>query len=143
MSLCRLSTDQPRIAVIVQQQIDADSAGVAFSLNPLNNCFDEAVIDANYGLGESVVAGEVEPDVFVVDKVSRQIIGTQIGAKAVSITLDPDGGTTRTSRAGDQQTCISPSQVLKLTELLTRVEAAYREPVDIEWAIAQEQLYLL
>ena len=47
------SIAQPRIAVIVQQQVDADAAGVAFSLNPLNNCYDQAVINANYGLGES------------------------------------------------------------------------------------------
>ena len=51
--------DQPRIAVIIQQQVDADAAGVAFSLNPLNNCYDEAVINANHGLGESVVSGDV------------------------------------------------------------------------------------
>jgi pyruvate,water dikinase len=79
--------DQPRIAVVVQQQVDADCAGVAFSLNPLNNCYDEAVINANYGLGESVVAGEVEPDVFVVDKVARTILDAQVGSKEVVITL--------------------------------------------------------
>ncbi|KAA3661906.1 MAG: hypothetical protein DWQ04_14940, partial [Chloroflexi bacterium] len=45
---------QPRIAVVVQAQIAADAAGVAFSLNPLNNCYDEVVINANFGLGESV-----------------------------------------------------------------------------------------
>ena len=73
--------DQPRIAVIVQQQVDAESAGVAFSLNPLNNCYDEAVINANHGLGESVVSGDADPDVFVVDKLKREIIETRIGSK--------------------------------------------------------------
>ena len=73
--------DQTRIAVVIQQQVDADAAGVAFSLNPLNNCYDEAVINANEGLGESVVSGEVEPDQFIVDKNSSEIIETRIGAK--------------------------------------------------------------
>ena len=63
----------PRIAVVVQQQIDGEVAGVGFSLNPLANDYDEAVIDANWGLGESVVAGLVSPDHFIVDKVSRQV----------------------------------------------------------------------
>ena len=80
--------DHPRIAVVVQQQVDAESAGVAFSLNPLNNCFDEAVINANHGLGESVVAGEADPDVFVVDKLKREIIETRIGSKQAVITLN-------------------------------------------------------
>ncbi|MBN1583003.1 MAG: hypothetical protein JXA89_20005 [Anaerolineae bacterium] len=136
-------TNQSRIAVIVQQQIDADSAGVAFSLNPLNNCYDEAVINANYGLGESVVAGEVDPDVFVVDKLNRTIIDTQIGAKGTMITLNSDGGTTQSARPCDQQTCMTSTQVLELTDLLNRVEAYYHKPVDIEWAISQNKLYLL
>lgn len=137
------SIQQPRIAVIVQQQVDADSAGVAFSLNPLNNCYDEAVINANYGLGESVVAGEVEPDVFVVDKLTRAILETQVGSKEVVITLNADGGTTRTSRARDGQPCITSVQVVALIDLLNRIEADYRKPVDIEWAISKDKLYLL
>ena len=64
----------PRIAVVVQQQIDSEVAGVGFSLNPLTNDYDEAVIEANWGLGESVVAGLASPDHFIVDKVSRQVV---------------------------------------------------------------------
>jgi phosphoenolpyruvate synthase/pyruvate phosphate dikinase len=136
-------TDQPRIAVIVQQQVDADRAGVAFSLNPLNNCFDEAVINANYGLGESVVAGEADPDVFVVDKVRHEIIDTQVGGKEVVIRLNPQGGTTRSWQAHSLQACLTPPQVISLAALLAQVEAYYQKPVDIEWAISQEKLYLL
>ncbi len=137
------SIAQPRIAVIVQQQVDADSAGVAFSLNPLNNCYDEAVINANYGLGESVVAGEVEPDVFVVDKITRQIIETRVGSKEVVIRLNAGGGTTRTARPQAQQPCLSPAQVLALTDLVKQVEGYYSKPMDIEWAMCREKLYLL
>jgi pyruvate,water dikinase len=57
-----MAIDRPRIAVIIQEQIASDCSGVAFSLNPLNNCYDEAVINANFGLGETVVAGLVTPD---------------------------------------------------------------------------------
>ena len=101
--------DQPRIAVVVQQQVDAESAGVAFSLNPLNNCFDEAVINANHGLGESVVSGDVDPDVFVVDKLKREISETRIGSKQVIVTLNPTGGTTKTSRANRCASAVSMS----------------------------------
>ena len=137
------STDQPRIAVIVQQQVDADCAGVAFSLNPVNNCFDEAVIVANYGLGESVVAGEVEPDVFVVDKLNRKIIDTKVGSKEVITKLNPNGGTTKSSQNSNHQACVTPTQVLELANLLDKVESYYQKPVDIEWAISHDKLFLL
>ena len=135
--------DQPRIAVIVQQQVDAESAGVAFSLNPLNNCFDEAVINANHGLGESVVSGDTDPDVFVVDKLRREIIETRIGGKQVVVTLNSQGGTTKSTRGNQEEASITPAQVLELTGLLEQVEAYYQKPVDIEWAISGGRLYLL
>lgn len=135
--------DQPRIAVIVQQQVDADSAGVAFSLNPLNNCYDEAVINANHGLGESVVAGEADPDVFIVDKLKREIIETRIGSKQTVVRLNAQGGTTQSTQGNSGEASITPPQVLELTALLTKVEAYYQKPVDIEWAIEDGRLYLL
>jgi phosphohistidine swiveling domain-containing protein len=135
--------DQPRIAIVIQQQIDAASAGVAFSLNPLNNCFDEAVINASHGLGESVVAGEADPDVFVVDKIKREISETHIGGKQVVIKLNQQGGTTRSARAHHQEASITSEEVLKLIGLLEKVEAYYHKQVDIEWAIAAEKIFLL
>jgi phosphoenolpyruvate synthase/pyruvate phosphate dikinase len=138
-----IATDRTRMAVIVQQQVDATSAGVAFSLNPLNNCFDEAVINANHGLGESVVSGDADPDLFVVDKLGREIIETRIGSKQTVITLNRAGGTTKTSRSNHQGASITPAQVLELTQLVKRVEAYYQKPVDIEWALSAGRLYLL
>ncbi len=135
--------DQSRIAVVVQQQVNAESAGVAFSLNPLNNCFDEAVINANHGLGESVVSGDADPDLFVVDKIQNKIIETRIGSKQTMIRLNGAGGTDKLNRASQSEASITPAQVLAVTELLGRVESYYQNPVDIEWAIAGEQLYLL
>ncbi len=135
--------DIPRIAVIIQQQLDAESAGVAFSLNPLNNCYDEVVINANHGLGESVVSGGVDPDVFVVDKLKHEILSTRIGSKQAVITLSPAGGTAKSTRDRHQEASLTPAQVLELAGLLEHVEAYYQKPVDIEWAIAGGKLFLL
>ncbi len=121
---------QPRMAVIVQQQIDAQSAGVAFSLNPLNNCYDEAVINANFGLGESVVSGEVDADLFVVDKIDRKILETQIGGKEVVVTLNDRGSVTRSTPPPTLDPCLSPAQIQDLTDLLVRVEESYGLPID-------------
>jgi len=140
-----LAVDQPRIAVIVQKQIAAETAGVAFSLNPVTNCYDEAVINANFGLGESVVSGLVSPDSFTVDKVSRTILERKIGKKETSVWLEPDldGGTYKEPSTSRSQLCLSDAQVLELTDMLVKVEDYYQKPIDIEWAFAEEKLYLL
>jgi phosphohistidine swiveling domain-containing protein len=143
-----LAVDQPRIAVIVQQQIPAETAGVAFSLNPINNCYDEAVINANHGLGESVVGGMVSPDSFTVDKGSRTILEKKTGQKETSVWLKPGGGTYLQRSASHAHPCLSDQQVLELTDMIVRVEGYYRKPVDIEWAFVSgdrsgQKLYLL
>jgi len=138
-----LAVDKPRIAVIVQQQIAAETAGVAFSLNPINNCYDEAVINANFGLGESVVSGQVSPDSFVVDKVSRLILEKKVGEKETSIWLNADGGTVEEPYPARSRLCLSDDNVMALTDVLIAVENHFEKPMDIEWALANGKLHLL
>jgi len=138
-----LAVDRPRIAVIVQQQVAAETAGVAFSLNPLNNCYDEAVINANFGLGESVVSGAVSPDTFVVDKVSRTILERKAGQKETSVWLADDGGTWQSPSPNREQLCLSDAQALQVADVVAQVEEYYGKPMDIEWAFSGGSLYLL
>lgn len=133
----------PRIAVIVQRQIAAEKAGVAFSINPLNNNYDEAVINANFGLGETVVSGQVSPDTYRIDKTNRAILERKVGTKAISIWLDQVGGTFEKPSPKKDQQCMLDAEMLSLTDLLNSVENLYQKPVDIEWAIAQDRLCLL
>ena len=134
---------QPSIAVLVQRQIESEVAGVGFSLNPITNDFDEAVIDANFGLGESVVSGEVTPDHFVVDKPGREILERRLGSKARSRWLEPGGGVELRERDRSGEASLSDARVLELAEVLERLEVVYGYPVDIEWAYAQGELHLL
>jgi len=135
--------EQPRIAVIVQAQVAAEKAGVAFSLNPLNNCYDEAVINANFGLGESVVAGTVSPDTFIIDKITGRSLEQKTGQKEISVWLASDGGTYEAAAPSRNEPCLSDGEVQSVVDALRRVEEHYRHPVDIEWALAGERLYLL
>ncbi|MCP4231704.1 MAG: hypothetical protein GY771_16360 [bacterium] len=133
----------PRIAVVVQQQIDSEVAGVGSSLNPLTNDYDEAVIDANWGLGESVVAGLASPDHFIVDKVGRQVIEKELGAKQVSIWTDPGGGTIERKGHRSTEQTLSDDQLGELTEMICQIEALYEKPMDIEWAYTGGHLFVL
>jgi len=135
--------ERPRIAVIIMKQLPAQTSGVAFSLNPLNNCYDEAVINANYGLGETVVSGTVSPDQFVVHKLTERILERKIGAKESSIWLNSQGGTYLEPSSQPGQACISDQKVAEVTKLLIVVESVYQKPIDIEWAYINGDLYLL
>ncbi len=133
----------PKIAVVVQEQIPSDIAGVGFSLNPVTNNFDEAVLTANWGLGETVVQGIATPDTYTVDKISMHIIHKQLGTKETSIWLLPNGGTREKKDERSNQFTLSDKQVLELTELIQNIETLYHKPIDIEWAFAKDTLYLL
>ncbi len=133
----------PSIAVVVQQQIGSEVAGVGFSLNPLTNDYDEAVIDANWGLGESVVAGLASPDHFVVDKVSNRLVQEKLGAKQVSIWLGRDGDTLEREGYRSTDLTLGEARLGEVVEALCRIEELYGHPIDIEWAYAESQLYVL
>ena len=70
------------------KQIDSDVSGVAFSINPINNDYDEAVINSNFGLGESVVGGIITPDEYIVNKNSKKIISQKLGSKEKIVKLN-------------------------------------------------------
>ncbi len=75
------------IAVVIQKQIASDMSGVGFSLNPLNNCFDEVVINASFGLGEAIVSGIVTPDTYIYDFADQKILEKKVNAKEIGLWL--------------------------------------------------------
>ena len=139
----QIPLDNPRIAVVVQQQIASEVSGVAFSLNPQNNDYDEVVINANFGLGETVVAGQVTPDTYVVDKIAAEILDRQVADKTTAVWLRPDGGTEMLPHATPNAAALTDAEVLQVAGLTESVERHFGHPVDIEWAWADGKLYLL
>lgn len=137
------STHDPKIALVIMQQIASEISGVGFSLNPVTNDYDEAVFNANWGLGETVVGGLVTPDEFIVDKNSRAVKRREIGFKEFSIWLTPEGGTHERKAYRINESTLSADQLGHLTVLILKVEELYGRPIDIEWAFAEGKLYLL
>src|SRR5262252_9157756 len=133
----------PKIAVVVQKQIASDISGVGFSLNPVTNNYDDAVFNANWGLGETVVAGLVTPDTFTVDKVREEVKEAVIGSKEFSIWLTPKGGTEERKQYRSNDQTLSQTQLIALTRLVANVEKIYGMPMDLEWAYEHDRLYLL
>ena len=122
----------PRIAVVVQQLVHSESAGVAFSINPATNDFDEVLINSAFGLGEALVSGEITPDSIVANKASGETIDYRIGTKD-----EPSDGRHEHLRS------LSDMQIRELVRLVRRIEERADEPVDIEWAFSDGELFVL
>jgi pyruvate, water dikinase len=134
---------EPRIGVVVQELVAADCAGVLFTRNPANGA-SEIVVEASWGLGESVVAGLVAPDRF---RVSREgtVLERTPGMKDVAIRLLPEGGTQEAEVPAERvyALCLDDAQLRELHALATRCERAFGGTQDLEWAFAGRTLYLL
>jgi phosphohistidine swiveling domain-containing protein len=133
-----LGLDQRRVqlSVVVQRIVEAEVAGVLFTANPVTSKRRQAVIDANPGLGEAVVSGVTNPDHFVVNTASGEIVERRLSDKRIVIRGTADGGIVQTeSGAGIGEACLSDAQIRELAQLGARVEAHYGAPQDIEWAI--------
>ncbi len=112
-----------------------------FTLNPVSGNRDEIVIEGNYGLGESVVSGAVNPDDFVVDKPTLTIKERRISRKTIKYIRDPKTGKTvhvDVPESEQRVVCISDEEITFLGQLAQRIEKHYGKPMDIEWAIDQD-----
>jgi len=136
--------DGARIAVLVQQLIPADVSSVVFSANPVTGSRDEVMINASWGLGESIVGGTVTPDTYVVRKVDMSIVSRQIAEKRQMTVLVP-GGTREVDvpRFLRAQPTLTDDQVVEMARLGVTLERRTGHPVDIECAVHAGQLYLL
>src|ERR671918_2407083 len=134
-----------RLAVAVQRMVEASVAGVLFTANPVTGKRRQAVIDASPGLGEAVVSGAVNPDHFVVNTPTDEIVERRLGDKQVAVRAAAGGGTQRVDLARhEDESSLRDAQVHDLAALGMRVEAHYRRPQDTEWAIdADGDIWLL
>jgi len=112
--------DDIQMAVVVQQMVDADKAGVMFTIDPVNNRKDRVVVEAARGIGENVVSGEITPDYYTLDR----------------------KGTLKKSRIVDEQV-LSESELADLVKMGLHLADLNGCPQDIEWAYDSTGLYML
>jgi pyruvate,water dikinase len=132
------------ISVGVQKMVNSRAAGVMFTINPVTGARNEIVIEGNYGLGETVVSGVVNPDDFIVDKETMKIKERRLARKTIKYVRDPKTGKTvhlDVPEAEQKLVCVSDQEIMKLAELANRIEKHYGKPMDIEWAIDQDLSY--
>lgn len=126
------------MAVVVQQMVFPHAAGVLFTADPITGDRKVATVDAGFGLGEALVSGLVNPDVFKVRH--GEVVAKTIAAKQRAVEALPTGGTrevTVDSRQQEQPT-LTDAQVVELVRLGRRIEAHFGRPQDIEWCLADD-----
>lgn len=141
----RLGFDQLQatMAVVVQTMIPSEISGVGFTINPISGNIDEMLVNANFGLGESVVSGEGAIDQFVLAH-DGSLRSSAIGEKTQRIVNTAQGTVeVEVDSAAANQVSMSLAQLSELADLMRRVEASYQFPQDIEWAISGGKLWLL
>jgi phosphohistidine swiveling domain-containing protein len=114
-----IANDDVSLAVVVQELVPADAAGVLFTADPVSGASDRVVVNAASGLGEALVSGEADPDAIVIEKASGGVI----------------------ERRGEQ--VLETTHIGELFHLGTRIEQLYERPMDVEWAVHGDRVFVL
>ncbi|NOK07836.1 rifamycin-inactivating phosphotransferase [Corallococcus exercitus] len=127
-----------RMAVVVQRMVFPQAAGILFTADPITSHRKIASVEASFGLGEALVSGRVNADVYKVR--DGEVIDKTVGTKQLAIEASPGGGTQEQAIEPERQRqpALTDAQVVRLVELGRRIEAHFGRPQDIEWCLSDD-----
>jgi pyruvate,water dikinase len=127
-----------QMAVVVQQMVFPQAAGILFTADPVTSNRKVACVEAGFGLGEALVAGLVNADVYRVR--DGEVVTRSVATKRVAIHASPAGGTQTLAIAPESQErpALTDGQVVRLARLGRRIEAHFGHPQDIEWCLVDD-----
>jgi rifampicin phosphotransferase len=131
------------MAVVVQQMVFPDAAGILFTADPVTGNRRVVSVEAGFGLGEALVSGLVNADVYTVR--DGEVVATAIGTKRLAIRALPGGGTQEQAIDPElqDQPVLTEAQVVRLAQLGRRIEAHFGRPQDIEWCLAGNDIKIV
>lgn len=133
------------VAVVVQEMVESEISGIAFTVHPVTKDYNQMIIEAGYGLGEAIVSGQVTPDSYIIDKQDFSILDINIAEqKKMMIKKSVAGGLTwKTITKSKQETQkLTGKQIIELAKICAKIERHYKKPQDIEWALAKGNFYI-
>ncbi|MGK5674487.1 rifamycin-inactivating phosphotransferase [Micromonospora sp. URMC 106] len=132
-----------QMAVVVQRMVFPHAAGVLFTADPVTGNRKVATVDASFGLGEALVSGLVNPDVFTVR--DGGIVAKTVAAKQRAVHALPHGGTREVAidPQRQEQPALTDAQVVRLVRLGRRIEAHFGRPQDIEWCLVDDDFQIV
>ncbi len=130
------------IGVAVLKMVNAKAAGVLFTADPNTGDTSKMIIEANWGLGESVVGGGVIPDIFILDKESSHAIKKTLGKKTKYVTFKETGiAEDNTPEEKSSAFCLDDEELREIVKLGKILENYFKVPQDVEWAVDQERTF--
>jgi pyruvate,water dikinase len=125
------------MAVVVQRMLFPRAAGILFTADPVTSNRKIVSIEASFGLGEALVAGLVNPDVYQVR--DGEVVAKAVAAKKLAVYAQPAGGTQELAieQESQEQPALTDPQVVRLAQLGRLIEAHFGQPQDIEWCLAE------
>jgi len=136
-------TEKVGLCAVVQKMVESEVSGIMFTADPTGD-LEKIIIEAGFGLGETVVSGSITPDNYVIDKKSGKMVAKKInkqewmlikeGKQNVRINLGP-------GKAGMQK--MSDEKIIELAQIGKRIESHYAKPMDIEWAMEHNELFIV
>lgn len=131
------------MAVVVQQMVFPHAAGIMFTADPVTGNRKVATVDAGFGLGEALVSGLVNPDVFKVRH--GEVVAKAIAAKRRAVEALSDGGTQEVAidSRRQEQPALTDAQAVRLVQLGRRIEARFDRPQDIEWCLVDDDFRIV
>lgn len=132
------------MGVLVQELVQATSAGVVFTMHPVTLRTDQIVVNSNFGIGELVVSGNVEPDSFLLNKANGSVLESSIGSKARIVGIGSNGYEERElEEKRRSQQSLTSNQLLTIASAAKRLEHHFDFPMDAEFAFVNDSLYML
>jgi pyruvate,water dikinase len=141
--------DRARVAVVVQEIVPSEVAGVAFSMHPASKNYQQIVIEAGWGMGEAVVSGQITPDLYVVEKDTNMMHEINVSTQEKSLqkhhpsTEGAFASWQDVPEAKQRVQKLSDARILELATMVQTIENHFGFPCDIEWALADGKIYLL
>ena len=141
----KLAKAKVSVAVAVQEMVDSEVSGVAFSVHPVTQDRNQLIIEAGWGLGEAIVSGTITPDSYVVHKKEGTILDINISVQEKMMVMKKGGGSILKPVAKKEQSKqkLTGRQIMELSEIIKKIEKRYGCPQDIEWAVAKNKFYIL
>ena len=131
------------MAVVVQQMVFPQAAGILFTADPVTGNRKVASVEASFGLGEALVSGLVNADVYKVR--DGEVVAKAVGTKQLAIHASPAGGTQEQAIEPErqEQPALTDAQVVRLAQLGRRIEAHFGRPQDIEWCLVDDDFQIV
>ena len=139
-----LQDQKVSVAVVIQKMVQSDISGIAFTVHPITEDYNQMVIEAGYGLGEAIVSGSVTPDTYVIDKTDKSLIDINISQQERKIVRDEEKETdwVEVSKKEQQKQKMTGKKIVELAEICLGIEKHFNFPCDIEWAMEDDKLYI-